>query len=163
MTLLRKGNNTKNISATVNMSLREDIMKLWLPREPEEAVQQHVWQAPTVKIAKALSGIGQYLFPFDYVYIWDNSHKISWLHERALSWQCCKVYFFHQKSDFSVLGYELMSNPQFFMYNFETTSEQSQYIYLYIEKTLPLYHTQGLSNCDAKFGQFLHQVYIFDD
>ena len=68
MTLLRKGNNTKNISATVNMSLREDIMKLWLPREPEEAVQQHVWQAPTVKIAKALSGIGQYLFPFDYIY-----------------------------------------------------------------------------------------------
>ena len=68
MTLLRKGNNTKNISATVNMSLREDIMKLWLPREPEEAVQQHVWQAPTVKIAKAFSGIGQYLFPFDYVY-----------------------------------------------------------------------------------------------
>ena len=69
MTLLRKGNKTKNISATVNMSLREDIMKLWLPREPEEAVQQHVWQAPTVKIAKALSGIGQYLFPFDYVYL----------------------------------------------------------------------------------------------
>ena len=68
MTLLRKGNNTKNISATVNMSLREDIMKL--PREPEEAVQQHVWQAPTVKIAKALSGIGQYLLSFDYVYMY---------------------------------------------------------------------------------------------
>ena len=45
MTLLRKGNNTKNISATVNMSLREDIMKLWLPREPEEAVQQHDQEA----------------------------------------------------------------------------------------------------------------------
>ena len=74
MTLLRKGNNTKNISATVNMSLREDIMKLWLSIEPEEAVQQHVWQAPTVKFAKALSGIGQYLFPFDYVHIYEIIH-----------------------------------------------------------------------------------------